>query len=382
MLGLANQFRERISGYALLVNSLTALTRHGGTGKDKPDNKVVPTPEAIIEFENLKALLNSPIVLKQFRYDRPTIVYMDASVGSRPGDLVGEVELPGGLGAVIVQTDDDGRDYVCAYASAGLTPAQKNYHIVRLELLAFVFACGKFYDWLAGIPFTWRSDCRAHEFLHTAKTSTNPTIARYALTLAEFNFHVEWIPGLTMIADSFSRMVVFPCNDITSPAMEAVSLPEVVFGFNLGKRIHAMKHGGPLTTGTSLVSYVPTCELVVESPVVMEFEDEIDGWTVVDIMGRAEVPVTTSYPCSATDLVIGLLIDVPLYSCEETTEPPMLEELSVWPKMTLRESQMLRALPYLRRWIVESCGGVSDESVEGAISHELVKVLGEIRRKV
>ena len=115
---------------------LFALTRG-------PDRKVVATPKAIIEFENLKVVLNSPPVLQQFRYDRPTVVYTDTSVGT--------AELPGGLGVVIVQTDgNDGLDYVCAYASAGLAPAQKNYYIVRLELLAFVFACGKFYDWLLG----------------------------------------------------------------------------------------------------------------------------------------------------------------------------------------------------------------------------------------
>ena len=174
LLGLANQFRERIAGYALMVTALTALTR----GLER---KVFPTPEALIEFENLKVVLNSPPVLQQFRYDRRTFVYTDASIGSRSpngGTDDDGLEVPGGLGVVIVQTDDEGHDYVCAYASAGLTPAQKNYNIVRLELLAFVFACGKFYDWLAGIPFIWRSDCRAHEFLHTAQTSTNPTITR------------------------------------------------------------------------------------------------------------------------------------------------------------------------------------------------------------
>ena len=126
------------------MTSLTALT--SGT-----ERKVVATPEALIEFENFKVVLNSPPVLQQFRYDRTTIVYNNASIGCRsPSDGMGEIEVPVGLLVVIVDTDDDGCDYVCAYASAGLTTAQRNYHIVRLELLAFVFACGKFYDWLAG----------------------------------------------------------------------------------------------------------------------------------------------------------------------------------------------------------------------------------------
>ena len=52
----------------------------------------------------------------------------------------------------------------------------------------------------------------------------------------------------------------------------------------------------------------------------------------------------------------------------------MLEELGVWPEMTLRETQKLRALPYLRRWIAQS----QSES----IPEELVPTLCEIGRKV
>ena len=153
LLRLTNQLRERIAGYALLVTTLTALTRG-------PEKKVVATPEAIMEFKNLQLVLNSAPVLQQFYYDQPTFVYTDASVGSEG--------LPCGLEVVVVLTDDT-KDYVCAYNSAGLTTAQKNYHIVWLELLDFVDTCQKFYDWLAGIPFVWQSDCRVHEFLHEAK---------------------------------------------------------------------------------------------------------------------------------------------------------------------------------------------------------------------
>ena len=115
-------------GYALIVANLTALTR-GQPGKIKL------TPEAIIEFGNIKAVLASP-------YDtRKTIVYTDASVGTQDGTG------SGGLGIVVVEADE-GSEYLCCFASCGLTTAQKNYHIVRLELLALVFACGKFHEWL------------------------------------------------------------------------------------------------------------------------------------------------------------------------------------------------------------------------------------------
>ena len=100
LLGLTNQFQERIAGYVLMVTALTALTR--GPSMEK---KVVATAEALVEFKNLKLMLNSPPVLQPFQYGRNTVVYTDASIGT--------AELPVGLGVVVVQTGEDGKsEYV------------------------------------------------------------------------------------------------------------------------------------------------------------------------------------------------------------------------------------------------------------------------------
>ena len=341
LLGLANQFRERIAGYALLVTALTALTR--GPNKNK---RITATPEAIIEFENLKSVLSSPPVLQQFRYDRPTFVYTDASVGSE--------DLPGGLGVVVVQTGVDGKDYVCAYASSGLTPAQKNYHIVRLELLAFVFACGKFYDWLAGISFVWRSDCRAHEFLHTAKWSQNSTIARYALALAEFDFQVEWVPGLQMIADSFSRMVLTPAGS------EAVTLPVIVFGNSLGRRIAASRAGD--TVVSPVLFYSPARTLIVQAPLVVEIDDESSGWQQVALTSRAEIPVSNVAGWDSGSVSLDFFYDETLPAHDDVApSSTVLEELDIWPRLSRAESQRLTAVRYLRRWILSKDLAPGDE---------------------
>ena len=336
LLGLANQFRERIAGYALLVTALTELTR--GTVKKQ---KIIATPEAIIEFENLKVVLSSPPVLQQFRYGRPTFVYTDASVGTTSGTSSDEMELPGGLGVVIVQTGEDGIDYVCAYASTGLTAAQKNYHIVRLELLAFVYACGKFYDWLAGISFVWRSDCRAHEFLHQAKYSSNSTIARYALTLAEFDFRVEWIPGITMIADCFSRLTLQPASD-----GEALTLPEIVFGTDVGSRIAAARKGKPVAP-LLLYQAVP---FPVRTEYLMEIDDELLGCQVVPVLRQSIIPVSSNeFRPQVIDLEV--LPESPLLVSATEETPPTLEELDAWPKFTNQESQRLEAIRHLREWV-------------------------------
>lgn len=161
VLGLFNQFRDRVPGYALRVQALSQLTRAKSRLYDPvaPANRksqnVTLSVEAIEEFKAMQQHLLSPAVLVVFRHGWRTFVYTDASLGSQ--------SAPGSLGAVITQINpSDNKEYVCAFASAGLTMAQRNYPPVRLEALAFIFVLSKFYDWLEITEFTWRTDARAH----------------------------------------------------------------------------------------------------------------------------------------------------------------------------------------------------------------------------
>ena len=111
-LGLANQFGDRVPRYALIVSHLTSLTR-------SKTNKISPTPEAIIEFENVKSAFISPMVLQQLNYNRKTIVYTDASVSTQDASV---------SGVVTIQEDIDGKEYFCCFASSRLAVSQRNYH--------------------------------------------------------------------------------------------------------------------------------------------------------------------------------------------------------------------------------------------------------------
>lgn len=235
LLGLFNQFRDRGPGYALRVSALTQLTRSKqsvspvhdkGTGTALPRG-ITMTVEAVEEFKAMQDYLLSPAVLVVFRHGWRTFLYTDASLGT--------TSAPGGLGAVITQLNpEDGKEYVCAFASAGLTAAQRNYPPVRLEALAFVFVLGKYYDWLEMNEFTWRTDARAHKYITDSRLSPNQALARYFLGVQAFRFNVEWIPGLRMIADPLSRMVVVP--DIGGEALSSKSL---VFGSDIAARFDA-----------------------------------------------------------------------------------------------------------------------------------------------
>ena len=220
LLGLANTFRDRLPGFSMRVPNLIALTRMKG--------RLTLSPEAIAELDHLKDCLRSPAVLMCFQPGRETYVYTDASIGHH--------DTAGGLGAVITQVMD-GHEYVCAYASATLSPAQKNYHIARLEALAFVWICGKFNNWMQAQAITWRNDSRANKFIQDTRFSHNPALCRYALELQQFKYKMEWVPGVKLISDPLSRLIVIP-----AAAKEDFTLPEIVFGRDLGAVVFASKH--------------------------------------------------------------------------------------------------------------------------------------------
>lgn len=353
-LGLANQFRDRVPGFALMVANLTALTRASKTPK------ITLNPEAIMEFENMKAFLVSPVVLQQFRYDRKTIVYTDACIGTQDG------AVSGGLGVVIVQVDGD-TEYVCCFASSGLSPAQRNYHIVRLELLAFVYACGKFNEWLSCMPFVWRTDCRAHQYINEAKQSPNQTIARYALALADYTFTVEWIPGVKMIADPLSRLMLVPAGQ------DSMSLAEICFG-EYGRRIHAERTEAR-GSSTPVMFYTPTAKinLCEEVMVDMEFDEgvrteRVVRWCPVPVSEMHSRMESGSYrgdeaesgmdngervQCGVSTQVV---MDMPMFTLRtEEMIPEAMDNDFNWSAlskaMNKSESEKMAALPHLRDYV-------------------------------
>lgn len=188
------------------------------------------TPEALEEFRNIKALLQHPMVLQNYVDGRKTALYTDASEGTH------DKSIPGGLGAVITQVNEQDSEGVCAFVSASLSSAQANHHIVRLEALSMIWVLGKFNDWLSAGEFVWRTDARANKFLMDVKYSTNPAICRYALTVEAYRYTVEWIPGVRMIADTFSRMILIKADE-----KEAFSLPKIAFSEEMGKLVHDIK---------------------------------------------------------------------------------------------------------------------------------------------
>ena len=111
-----------------------------------------------------------------------------------------------GLGAVLYQQDENGKNKVIAYASRTLNQAEKNYPAYKLEFLAL----------------KWAVTSRFHEYLYrefTVYTDNNPLTyvltsakldamgQRWIAALANYNFSLHYKSGKTNIeADALSRI--------------------------------------------------------------------------------------------------------------------------------------------------------------------------------
>ena len=79
-----------------------------------------------------------------------------------------------GLGAALMQKDQQGRLKPVAYASKSLTDTEKRYSNIGGELLAVVFGCIRFHHYLYGRKFECHSDHKPLEDIHLKHLSDAP----------------------------------------------------------------------------------------------------------------------------------------------------------------------------------------------------------------
>src|SRR6266498_1457352 len=128
-----------------------------------------------------------------------------------------------GLGAVLMQEDDQGKDRVICYEAKTLLTVEKNYPTTEKECLAVMWAMQKFKHFLGGgQPFEVYTD---HVVLKTLMTYENPSPrrARWIEKMAPFNFTIHYRPGVKMgHADFASRMDTFLPEDSTSKSISTL----------------------------------------------------------------------------------------------------------------------------------------------------------------
>uniref|UniRef100_A0A2S2NEK6 RNA-directed DNA polymerase n=1 Tax=Schizaphis graminum TaxID=13262 RepID=A0A2S2NEK6_SCHGA len=119
------------------------------------------------------------------------------------------------IGAELFQLTKEGRHRTLGFISRTLNAAEQNYHTTELELLAIVFGCQKFRNYIIGHSVTVLTDHQALTFLNSCKL-LNARLTRWSIILQEYGLKVQHIPGKENIgADTLTRYPQKPeDNDI------------------------------------------------------------------------------------------------------------------------------------------------------------------------
>jgi hypothetical protein len=199
-LGVANYYRKFIENYADLAKPLYDLMGLKNVPKNcrkrngAVDGKKVIitwTNEAEVNFEKLKKILCSDLVLALPNFEKQMSISTDAS------DC--------GYGGVLEQ-EFDGVKRPIAYFSKSYTSTQKNYSTPEKELLAMVMTIEYFHQYIYGRHFTVHTDHQPLTWIKN-KTNTHQRLERWLLRLSNYDFDIQYRPGAeNIVADNFSRI--------------------------------------------------------------------------------------------------------------------------------------------------------------------------------
>lgn len=204
-------------------------------------------------FQALKKQIASTPVLRFFDISKPAVIQTDASSM--------------GLGSCLLQ---EGRPI--AYASRALTDAETRYAQIEKELLAIVFACEKFSQYIYGQRTLVQSDHKPLESIFRKSISTTtPRLQRMLLRLLKYQLQIEYVPGKNMhIADTLSRAYL-----TASPSALDRELSE-----DIEVTVHTLLHNAPISD--RMLSIFRAA--VQKDPELMQLRELLQSDTHVDKM--------------------------------------------------------------------------------------------------
>jgi site-specific DNA-cytosine methylase/transposase InsO family protein len=205
--GLFNFYRCYIEGYAAIAKPISDLLR-----KDVVWGAGTWTQDCQAALDELKHVLSTPgLGLSRFEEGRPIILYTDWS--NR------------GIGVVLGQIDEQGRETFCACASRTLNKHEANYTSYKGELLAVVYGMKIFRPYLIGRKFSLVTDHAPLKWLMTNYNHTGQ-YARWCLIMQEYDFEVHHRAGTRhQNADALSRLPSGQSVDTTGARLDRDSDP-------------------------------------------------------------------------------------------------------------------------------------------------------------
>ena len=204
LLGFFGYYRCYVPDYSVIASPLTALL----------SKKVafVWGPEQQAALDRLKEeLCAGGKAVRRFNPEAPIKVYTDW--------------CDHGIGAVLAQTGEDGREYMCACLSRSLNVHEKRYEAYKGELLAVVWACKTLRLYLHGREFQLVTDHRPLTWLMTTP-ELQGQYARWALLLQEYDFKILHRPGKDNAnADALSRLPQPETQDVSGARLHGDNEP-------------------------------------------------------------------------------------------------------------------------------------------------------------
>ena len=212
VLGTANYYRKFVKDYSTIAAPLNSLLREDVTW----DWSI----ECQRAFDTIKDRLTQAPILRRPDYGRDFELHTDWSGV--------------GLGAVLVQRDDEGREYVVAYASRSNNRTERNYSSYAGECLAAVWGVSHFRVYLYGRRFTLLTDHEPLKWLMTNEKLTGMH-ARWAHILSEYDFEIKHRSGVKSgDADGLSRNPLQNEADLTDARMDHDPVPTLPVSVSAG----------------------------------------------------------------------------------------------------------------------------------------------------
>lgn len=166
-LGMAGYYQKFIPYFSELAEPLVYLLQKVVPFQwDKPQDSA---------FNALSATLSSPPILLHPDYDKPFLLFTDASNVT--------------IGAILAQQDENQVDHPISYYSKTLSKAERNYSVTEQEYLAVLLFIKHFRPFLYGTHFTIITN---HSSLWWLKQMKDPDgrLARWALRLQAYYFSI------------------------------------------------------------------------------------------------------------------------------------------------------------------------------------------------
>ena len=201
-LGMVNFFSDCIPGCQLILAPLQARVNFHSRG--------APTEAELAAFHRIRAILSEE--------GGPVLMPPDTS---RPFHVATDASDHIGLGAVLFQTDDQGRQRPVRYFSHRWKDNEQHWKTVDKEAYAVVTSIKRWDQFLSTGRFKLYTDAEAVSFMMSKKESKSPRMHNWALELQNYNFDLLHLPGsANTVPDALSRLA-----HLVASAQEVVGLP-------------------------------------------------------------------------------------------------------------------------------------------------------------